>query len=222
MNQPVSTSRIDGRSTPLDSVVRNSFILLAMVLAVAAAGAGVGLTSGLQWSIPMWVALMVVFIGGPFVIGKVRGQAAIGLTFVWAGLVGFLLSPMVAAYLTMPGGSSIVLNALGTTAVLFGALAGYAVVSRRNFSFMGGFLVAGLLVALVAIVANLFLQIPLLSVVISAVCVMLMCGMILYDVSRLIHNGAQDAVTIVVALFADIVVLFSHLLNLFSFFGGDD
>jgi modulator of FtsH protease len=170
----------------------------------------------------MWVALMVVFIGGPFLIRAVKGQAAIGITFLWAALVGFLLSPMVAAYLTLPGGNMIVLNALGGTAALFVALAGYAVMSRRDFSFMGGFLVAGLIVVLLAIVANLFLQMPLLSVVISGVAVMLMSGLILFDVSRLIHGGAQNALDIVVSLFASIVVLFSHLLNLLSFFGGDD
>lgn len=220
MNQPVSSIR--SGAMPLDSIVRNSFILLSMVLAVAGVGAFIGLGSGLQWRIGMWIALMVVFIGGPFAIRAVKGQAAIGITFVWAGLVGFLLSPMVAAYLTMPGGNAIVLNALGTTAVLFVALAGYAVVSRRNFSFMGGFLIAGLFVVLAAIIANIFLQIPALSVTISAVAVLLMSGLILFDVSRLIHNGADNALDVVVSLFANIVVMFSHLLSLFSFLSGDD
>ena len=222
MTEPVSITRPGAAAPVLDGVVRNAFILLAMVLGVAAAGAGIGLGVGLQWSIGMWLVLMVVFIGGPFLIRKVGGQAAIGITFAWGGLVGFLLSPMVGAYLSLPGGSAIVLNALGTTAVLFVALAGYAAISKRDFSFLGGFLVAGLLVVLVAIVANIFLQMPLLSVVISSVAVMLMCGMILFDVSRLIRQGHHDSLDIVVSLFADIVVLFSHLLNLFSFLSGDD
>ena len=126
---PVETNRL----------VRNTFILLSMVLGVAAVGAGVGLFSGITWGIGMWIAFMVVFIGGPFLLNAIKnGQTAIIATFVWAGLVGFLLSPLVSAYLAMPGGSSIVLNALVTTAVLFVALAGYAVVSKRDFSFMGG------------------------------------------------------------------------------------
>lgn len=210
---------------PVESnrLVRNTFILLSMVLGVAAVGAGVGLFSGITWGIGMWIAFMVVFIGGPFLLNAIKnGQTAIIATFAWAGLVGFLPSPLVSAYLAMPGGSAIVLNALVTTAVLFVALAGYAVVSKRDFSFMGGFLVAGALVVLVAIVANLFLAIPMLSVVISAVAVMLMCGFILYDTSRLIHEPNANPIMITVSLFASITVLFLHLLNLFSFLSGDD
>jgi modulator of FtsH protease len=144
------------------------------------------------------------------------------MTFIWAGLVGFLLSPLVNAYLSMPGGSSIVFNALATTAILFVALSAYAVTSRKDFSFMGGFLFAGLIVVLLAIVANIFLAMPLLSLVISAVAVMLMCGMILYDTSRMIHDGETNPVFMVVSLFASITVLFTHLLNLFAFLSGDD
>ena len=205
-----------------NSLVRNTFLLLSLVMAVATVGAGIGLAMDIGWGIGMWLLLMVVFIGGPFAIGRASGQAAIGLTFAWAGLVGFLLSPMVGAYLSLPGGGGIVLNALATTAVLFVALSGYAVMSRRDFSFLGGFLMAGLIVVLLAIVANLFLQIPLLSVTISAAAVLLMCALILFDVSRLIHDGAASAIMITVSLFANIVVLFSHLLNLFAFLSGDD
>jgi len=207
----------------LNRTVRQSYTLLAIVMAIAAAGAGFGLSMGLKWSIGMWIALMVVFIGGPYLISAKRdSQASIGLTMAWAGLVGFLLSPMVGHYLAVPGGSSIVLNALATTAVLFFALSGYALTTRKDFSFMGGFLFVGLIVVLLAIVANIFLQMPALSLTISSVAVLLMCGMILYDTSRLINGGETNPVMVVIALFADIVVLFSHLLSLFSFLSGDD
>lgn len=222
MNPPGIVVPTHAQTASHPSVVRNSFILLALVLGVAAVGAGIGLFSGLSWSLGMWVLFMVAFIGGPFAIRAVRGQAAIGITFAWAGLIGFLLSPMVAAYASLPGGTTIVLNALATTAILFTALAAYAVVSRKDFSFLGSFLFAGLIVVVIAIVANLFLRLPMLSVTISAVAVMLMSGLILYDVSRLIRDGANSAIDIVVSLFANIVVLFSHLLSLFSFLGGDD
>jgi modulator of FtsH protease len=222
MNQPAVVLPSQVRPATQAGVVRNSFILLALVLGVAAAGAGIGLFSGLSWSLGMWVLFMVAFIGGPFAIRAVRGQAAIGMTFAWAGLIGFLLSPMVSAYASLPGGSTIVLNALATTAILFTSLAAYAVVSRRDFSFLGSFIFAGLIVVLIAIVANILLRLPMLSVTISAVAVMLMSGLILSDVSRLLRDGANSAVDIVVSLFANIVVLFSHLLSLFSFFGGDD
>ena len=222
MNVPATPQVVTGRALASDTLVRNTFVLLSLVLGVSAVGAFIGLASGIQWSIGMWVLLMVAFIGGPYLIGKIRGQAAIGVTFAWAGLIGFLLSPMVAAYLSMPGGTAIVVNALVATAVIFVGLAGYAVVSKRDFSFMGSFLTAGLLIVLLAIIANIFLQMPMLSVTISAVAVLLMSGMILYDVGRLLREGAGSALDIVVALFADIVVLFSHLLNLSSFLSGDD
>ncbi len=210
-------------SEQINRTVRQAYTLLAIVMAIAAAGAGLGLAMGLSWSIGMWVGFMAVFIGGPMLISSRReSQSSIALTMAWAGLVGFLLSPMVATYLSFPGGSSIVLNALATTAVLFFALSAYALTTKKDFSFMAGFLFVGLIIVLLAIVANIFLQIPALSLTISSVAVLLMCGMILYDTSRLINGGETNPVMVVIALFADIVVLFSHLLSLFSFLGGDD
>lgn len=211
------------RAQPVSRIVRQTYTLLGIVMAVAAAGAGAGLAVGLGWSIGMWLVFMVVFIGGPFAIDRAKsGDAAIYMTIAWAGLVGFLLSPMVGHYLAMKGGTGIVLNALGATAVLFFALSGYALVSRKDFSFMAGFLIVGLLVVLLAIVANIFFQVPAFSLAISGAAVLLMCGMILYDTSRMIHDGASNCVTITVSLFANITVLFSHLLRIFAFLGGDD
>jgi modulator of FtsH protease len=207
----------------INRTLRQTYLLLAIVMAIAAAGAGIGLAAGLTWSIGMWVVFMAVFIGGPFLIHKRRdSQASIGITMGWAGLVGFLLSPMVAAYLAIPGGPTIVLNALATTALLFGALSIYAVSTRKDFSFMGGFLMVGLVLVLIAIVANLFLQVPLLSLVISGAAVLLMCGLILFDTSRMVNGGETNPVVLTVSLFANIVVLFSHLLHLFAVLSGDD
>lgn len=210
-------------ATASNALIRNTFILLSLVLGTSAVGAGVGLGLNLPAGLGMWLVLMVVFIGGPFVISRIgNGQAQIGVTFAWAFLVGLLLSPMVGLYLSFPGGTSIVLNALATTAVLFTALAGYAVVSRKNFSFMGGFLVAGLIVVFVGIIANLFLQMPMLSLMISGAAVLLMCGCILWETSQLIHEPNVNPVMVTVSLFGSIVVLFSHLLRLFSFLSGED
>jgi modulator of FtsH protease len=217
------TSTPATRALPTSTVVRQTYTLLGMVMTVAAAGAGLGLALGIRWSIGMWVLLMVVFIGGPFAIARIRsGGTAILATLGWGGLTGFLLSPMVATYLALPGGSGIVLNALATTAVLFFALSGYALVTRRDFSFLGGFLFVGLIVILLAIIANLFLAMPLLSLTISAAAVLVISGMILFDTSRMIHDGASNCVSITVAQFGNITVLFSHLLNLFALLSGDD
>ena len=220
-DQPVILPSAGASAQP--SIVRNTYLLLSIVMAVAAVGAFVGLQMNIGWSIGMWLVFMVVFIGGPFAINAAKnGDTAIWLTFAWAGLVGFLLSPLIAAYLKLPGGPGIVFNALAGTAALFVGLSAYAVVSRRDFSFLGSFLVAGCIVVLLGIVALIFLQIPLLSLAISGLAVLLMSGFILYDTGRMIHDGAANPVYITVSLFGNIVVLFSHLLNLFSFFSGED
>ncbi len=209
--------------TALPRVVRNTYLLLAMVMAVASVGAFIGLRSGLQWSMGMWLVFMVVFIGGPFAINAARkGDTAIWMTFAWAGLTGFLLSPMIAAYLSIEGGSAIVMNALGGTAALFVGLSAVALTTKKDFSFLSSFLMAGVIVVLLGIVALLFLQTPMLSLLISGLAVLLMSGFILYDTSRMIHDGAANPVYITVSLFANIVVLFSHLLNLFAMLSGDD
>lgn len=210
-------------STALPRVVRNTYLLLAMVMAVACVGAFIGLRSGLQWSMGMWLVFMVVFIGGPFAINAARkGDTAIWMTFAWAGLTGFLLSPMIAAYLSIPGGNAIVMNALGGTAALFVGLSAVALTTKKDFSFLSSFLMAGVIVVLLGIVALLFLQTPMLSLLISGLAVLLMSGFILYDTSRMIHDGAANPVYITVSLFANIVVLFSHLLNLFAMLSGED
>lgn len=204
-------------------VLRQTYTLLGMVMAVAAVGAGIGLAVGMTWSIGMWIAFMVVFIGGPFLINKRRdSQSSIGITMVWGGLVGFLLSGMIAAYLSIPGGTAIVFNALATTALIFFVLSAYAVTSKKDFSFLTGFLLVGVLVVLAGIIANIFLQMPMLSLMISGAAVLLMCAFILWDTSRMVNGGESNPVVITVSLFGSIVVLFSHLLNLFAMLSGDD
>lgn len=223
MNTPPPPVRTAALPQPLPRVVRNTYLLLSIVMAVAAAGALIGLRAGVPLGLGMWIVFMVVFIGGPFAINAARNSdAAIWLTLAWAGLVGFLLSPLVAAYLALPGGAAIVFNALAGTAVLFVGLSAVAITTRKDFGFLRSFLMAGLIVALVGIVVLLFTQIPLLSLVISAMVVLLMSGFILYDTSRMIHDGESNAVFITVALFGNIVVLFTHLLNLMAIFSGED
>lgn len=223
MNAPHDLTHGTMANPAISSTLRSAFLLLAIVLACAAGGTFVGLGIELPRFRFMWLVFMVVFMGGPFLIRSIRNlQTAIVVTCLWAGLVGLMMSPMIGRFLSFAGGPAVLFNALATTAVAFVALSGYAIVSRRNFSFMGGFLMVGFLVALVAIIANIFLQIPVLSLAISGAVVLLCAGSMLYNVSRLIHDGAADALMIVVELFADIAVMFSHLLNLFGFMGGDD
>ena len=129
-----------------------------------------------------------------------------------------MLGPVLNYYLAMSNGSQIVASAMTTTAVVFFSLSAYALTSRKNFSLMGGFLFAGLIVVLLAIVANLFLNISALSLTISSIAVMLMAGLILYDTSRMIHDPNANYIMMTVSIYANIYVMFVHLLNLFGFF----
>ncbi len=204
-----------------NKVVRNTYMLLSMTLLFSALCAGFAMVNGAPL-MNIWIVL-AVFIGGPFVLNAFRNSAwSLLLVFVFTGFMGYVLGPIVALYLQLPNGSQIVMSAMATTGAVFIGLSAYALTTRRDFSFMGGFLFAGLLVALVAIIANIFLQIPILSLAISGVVVLLMCGMILWDTSRMIHGGERNYVMITVGLFVDIYVLFTHLLNLFAAFSGDD
>ncbi len=223
MTDPRAIPQSAGLDLSINKTLRSAFILLAIVLACAAGGTFVGLGIELPRFKMMWLVFMVVFMGGPFLIRSIRNlQTAILVTCAWAALVGLMMSPMIGRFLSFAGGPTILFNALATTAVAFVALSGYAIVSRRDFSFMGGFLFVGFIVALVAIIANIFLQIPVLSLAISSVVVLLCAGSMLYNVSRLVHDGNADPLMIVVELFADIAVMFSHLLNLFGIMGSDD
>lgn len=204
-----------------NKVLRNTYLLLAMTLATSAVTAGIAMATGAQ---PVnWLLMLAVFIGMPFVINYLRDSVwALPLTFAFTAFMGYVLGPILSLYLSLPNGAQIVSAAFGTTAVAFVGLSAYTIATRRDFSFMGGFLMVGLLVVLAAIIANIFLQIPALSLTISAAAVLLMSGLILFDTSRMIHGGETNYVVMTVSLFANIYVMFVHLLNLFAAFTGGD
>ncbi len=141
--------------------------------------------------------------------------------FAFTGLLGFGLGPTLSHYLSLPGGSQIVMTAMGGTGVIFLALSGYALTTRKDFSFMGGFLIVGLLVALVAMVANIFLAIPALSLALSAAIIMLFSGFILYDTGRMVNGGETNYIHATVGLYLNILNIFTSLLHLLGAFGDD-
>ena len=204
-----------------NKVVRNTYLLLTLTLITSAMAAGVAMVTGAQ---PVhWLLMLAVFIGMPFVISAVRNTVwALPLTFLFTGFMGYVLGPILTLYLGLPNGGQIVLAAFATTALMFLGLSAYAITTRKDFSFMGGFLMVGMIVVLIAIVANIFMEIPALSLTISAAAVILMSGMILFDTSRMINGGETNYVMMTVSLFADIYVMFVHLLNLFAFLSGDN
>jgi len=202
-------------------VIRNTYLLLTLTLLTSAAAAGFAMAAGAQ---PVnWFIMIAVFIGMPFVIYRFRDSAwSLALTFLFTGFMGYVLGPILSLYLGLPNGPQIVMSAFATTAVMFTGLSVYALATQRDFSFMGGFLFVGVIVVLLAIIANLFLAIPALSLTISAVAVILMSGLILYDTSRMLHGGETNYVVMTVSLYANIYVMFTHLLHLFTALGGHE
>lgn len=204
-----------------NQVIRNTYLLLSLTLAFSAVTAFTAMA--IQAPPVHWIFMLAVLIGGPFAIHAVRNSVwGLVLTFAFTGLLGFFLGPILSLYLGLPNGSQIVGNAFGTTAVAFVALSAYALTTRKDFSFLGGFLIVGLVLALVAIVANLFLAIPALSLAISAAVVLLLSAAILFDTSRMIHDPDANYIVMTVSLYANLYVMFLHLLNLFHAFSGDN
>ena len=204
-----------------NKLIRNTYLLLTMTLIMSAVTAGIAMVNRVGFVNP--ILMLVVFIGMPFVIYRMKNSVwALPLTFLFTGFMGYVLGPILSFYLGLANGPQVVMAAFATTATMFLALSGYALTTRRDFSFMGSFLFVGLFVILGAIILNLFMQIPALSLTISAAAVILMSGMILYDTGRMVHGGETNYIVMTVSMFANIYVLFIHLLNLFSFFGGND
>ena len=205
-----------------NKVLRNTYMLLSMTLLFSALMAGVSMAIGVPHftSLITFIAAMVL---GIFVLPRFANSGAgIGIVFLITGLLGFGLGPMLSAYLSLPNGSEIVATAMGGTGIIFLALSGYVLTTRKDFSFMGGFLMVGMLVVFLAIIANIFLAIPALSLTISAAVIFIMSGFILYDTSRIIHGGETNYVMATFGLYLNIFNIFIHLLSILGIMGGDD
>jgi modulator of FtsH protease len=148
---------------------------------------------------------------------KANSSSGIAIVFLITGLLGFSLGPMLNMYLALPNGPQIVATALGGTGVIFMGLSGYALTTKRDFSFLGGFLFVGILVVLGAAILNIFMAIPALSLALSAAIVMLMSGFILFDTSRMVNGGIDNYVIATVQLYLNIFNLFISLLHLLGF-----
>ena len=204
-----------------NKVLKNTYMLLGMTLLFSAVTAGLSMAAGLGHGTALILSL--VGFGLLFVVHRTadtsKGLLAI---FAFTGVMGASIGPMLSYYLAMPNGPQLVLQALGGTAVVFFGLSAYALTTRKDFSYMGGFLMVGLLVAVVAMIANIFLAIPALSLTISAAVVMIMSGLILFDTSRIVNGGETNYIRATVSLYLNIYNLFIHLLSLLTAFSGDD
>ena len=216
---PVSETRTDALST--NKVLRNTYGLLSMTLLFSALTAGVSMA--LNMPHPGLLLTLAGYFGLLFATAKFR-NSSIGLLFVFTltGFMGYTLGPILNTYLSLANGGQIVMTAMAGTGIIFLGLSGYTLASRMDFSFIGGFLMAGILVAFIGGLAAVFLEMPALSLAVSAMFVLLMAGLILFETSNTIHGGETNYIMATVSLYVSIFNLFTSLLHLRGFMGGDD
>ena len=204
-----------------NKVLRNTYALLSMTLIFSALTATMAIASN---AAPVnWIIQLVVLFGTLFALQKFRNSAlSIPLVFFFTGFLGYTAGPIVNFYLGMANGGDIVMTALSMTGITFLGLSAYAISSRKDFSFMGGFLMIGLILVIIASLANIFFAIPALSLAISAVGVLVFSGFILYDTSRMVNGGETNYVMMTVSLYLNIYNLFMMLLHLTGALSGDD
>lgn len=197
-----------------NKVLRNTYALLGMALLVSAVAAMISMSIGLGRGLSL-----VMMIGGiliaMFVLPRTANSAAgVPVMFLFTAMLGMSIGPMLTYYLSLPAGPSIVAQALVGTAAIFLGLSFVALTTKKDFSFLGGFLMIGFMVVLLAVLANLFFNIPGLHLAISAAVVLLMSLWILFDTSRIINGGETNYIMAAAGMFINIFNLFVHLLHL--------
>jgi modulator of FtsH protease len=202
-------------------MLKNTYMLLSMTLLFSALTAGASMFFNLPH--PGLIITMVGYFGLLFLTSKFS-NSGLGLVFVFAltGFMGLTLGPIISMYINnFSNGDQLVMTALGGTGVIFLGLSGYALTTRKDFSFMGGFLMVGILVAFLAGLGAFFFQMPALSLAVSAMFVLLMSGLILYQTSEIVHGGQTNYILATVTLYVSIYNLFTSLLHLLGAFSGD-
>lgn len=219
--QPVAIGNTTAAAAASNKLIRNTYGLLAMTLLFSAAMAGVSISLNLPH--PGLLITLVGYFGLLFLTYKFR-DSAWGLLSVFAltGFMGLTLGPIINAYLNLPNGGQVVMMAMGGTGAIFIGLSAYALITRKDFSFMGGFLMVGILVAFLAGLAAYFFEMPGLALAVSAMFVLLMSGLILWETSNIVHGGETNYILATVTLYVSIYNLFTSLLHLFGAFNSDE
>jgi modulator of FtsH protease len=219
--QQITATRSESQILATNKVLRNTYALLSMTLLFSAAAAGFAMMMNLPAFNP--ILTLVGYFGLLFATSKFR-NSGLGILFVFmlTGFMGLTLGPILNFYLATANGSQMVMTALGGTGVIFLAMSGYALTSRKDFSFMGGFLMVGILVAFLGGIAAMIFSMPLMSLVVSGMFVLLMSGLILFETSNIIHGGETNYIMATVSLYISIYNLFLSLLHLLTAFGGNE
>ncbi|AUN94075.1 Bax inhibitor-1/YccA family protein [Pseudazoarcus pumilus] len=220
IDRSIAANRSEASVLSTNKVIRNTYILLSLTLAFSAVTAGVSMALNLPH--PGIILTLIGYFGLLFLVTKLRNSSTgILAVFALTGFMGYTLGPILTMYLSLPNGGQIVMQALGGTAAIFLGLSGYALTSRKDFSFMGGFLMVGILVAFLAGLGAIFFQMPALSLAVSAMFVLLMSGLILWETSNIIHGGETNYIMATVTLYVSIYNLFTSLLHLLGVFNNE-
>lgn len=212
--QTLSHPHSESQILATNKVLKNTYALLSVTLFFSALMAFVSMSiappqgTGL---ISMLIAMGLIWMVLPKTANSSKG---IWVVFAITGLLGFGIGPLLNSYMAVAGGSQIVATAFGGTGAIFLGLSGYALTSKKDFSFMAGFLMVGLVIAVIAMIANIFLDMPVLSLVISSAVILIMSGFILYDTSAIIRGEQTNYILATVGMYLSIFNIFIHLLNI--------
>ena len=215
-----SFSRSQPSVLETNKVLRNTYMLLAMTMVFSAVCAGITMAMGIGPGVSLMMTLGA-FVTLFILHKKAETSAGLAWVFVFTGLMGGSLGFTLNAYLGLANGPELIMQALGGTALIFFALSAYALTSKKDFSFLGGFLMIGLVVVIVAAIANLFFAVPAVSLALSAAIIFIMSGLILFDTSRIINGGETNYIRATVSLYLNIYNIFVSLLHLLGAFGSD-
>ena len=205
-----------------NKVLKNTYMLLSATLAFSAVMAMISMSLAL----PSWMYLASVIgamVLGMFVLPRTaESSAGIGVIFAITGLLGLGLGSILTMYMALPRGPEIIATAFAGTGLIFLGLSGYALTSKKDFSFMGGFLFAGIMVVFIAAIANIFLAMPALALAVSGGIILLMSGFILFDTSRIINGGETNYIMATYGLYLNMFNIFVSLLQILGIMSSDD
>lgn len=214
-----NASQTRASTVAVNKVLKNTYLLLGMTLAFSAFMAALSTNAP-----PMNMWLYIIGVYGLLFATQALARTAWGLltVFAFAGLIGYGTGPMIGMLMSTSSGSQVVSTALGGTAFIFFGLSGYALVSRKDFSFLTGFITAGFFVLLAAIILGIFVQIPALQLAISVGFMLFSSAVILYQTGEIIRGGEQNYILATITLFVSIYNLFMSLIHLLTAFSGDE
>ena len=219
-NVSVFSTRSGESALATNRVLKNTYLLLGLTFLFSSGTAYLSFASGAR---PLHPLMFIVGIYGLMFLTSALQNSVWGLVSVFAftGFMGYSLGPILNAYMhAFTNGPQLIATALGGTGVIFFALSAYAVTTRKDCSYMGGFLFVAVMVAFLAMIANIFFQVPAINLAISAAFVLISSGLILFQTSEIIHGGETNYISATVSLFVSIYNLFLSLLNILSAFSG--